>query len=264
MNDAFGRPQTVLVVGGRSDIAAATIEALGPTVARLALAVRGGGTDPSDSISPDTVGGPDPGSGASADGPVVRTFDFDAADGARHQAMVDEAAAWLGGIDLALIAHGDLGAPFDLDVDAAEVARLIDVNGAGAASVVHAVARRVAHQGHGTVVVLSSVAAVRPRRANLAYAAAKAALDGYALGLDAVLADSGARVMVVRPGFVHTKMTEGRPAQPLATDGAAVADAIVDGLARGRRVVWVPASLRLLAPLLRFVPESLWRRISAR
>jgi decaprenylphospho-beta-D-erythro-pentofuranosid-2-ulose 2-reductase len=140
---------------------------------------------------------------------------------------------------------------------------LITVNHAGAASASQAVARRLARQGHGTLVVFSSVAAMRPRLFNLPYASSKAGLDAFALGLDHALADTGARVMVVRPGFVHTKMTEGLAPQPLATDTATVADAVIEGLAKGKSVVWAPAALAV-APALRLLPKALWRRLSER
>jgi decaprenylphospho-beta-D-erythro-pentofuranosid-2-ulose 2-reductase len=113
------------------------------------------------------------------------------------------------------------------------------------------------------LVAFSSVAAMRPRLANLPYASSKAGFDAFALGLDHALAGTGARVMVVRPGFVHTKMTAGLEPQPLATDAATVADAIVDGLVKGKSVVWAPAPLAL-TPALRLLPKALWRRLSER
>ncbi len=81
---------------------------------------------------------------------------------------------------------------------------------AGAVSSGLAAANRLREQGHGTLVVLSSVAGERVRAENLVYGATKAGLDGFAQGLGDALQGTGARVMVVRPGFVHTRMTEGR------------------------------------------------------
>ena len=249
MNDAFGRPQTALVVGGGSDLALAVIDRLDVTLVRVVLAARG----------------PDALAAAVADRftAEVRTVEFDAAEPTRHATMVDGAAEWLGDIDLAIVAHGDLGRPFSLETTPEEVANLITVNHAGAASACQAVARRLADQGHGTLIAFSSVAAMRPRLGNLPYASSKAGFDAFALGLDHALADTGARVMVVRPGFVHTKMTTGLAPQPLATDAATVADAVVDGLVKGRSVVWAPAPLAL-TPALRVLPKALWRRLSER
>ena len=74
------------------------------------------------------------------------------------------------------------------------------------------------------IVFLSSVAGERVRRSNFAYGASKAGADGFYLGLGEALREHGGHVLVVRPGFVHTKMTEGRDAAPLSV-----------GAERGRR-----------------------------
>ena len=124
-----------------------------------------------------------------------------------------------------------------------------------------AVAAQFRRQGHGHLVVLSSVAGERVRKGNFVYGASKAGLDGFAQGLGDALAGSGASVLVVRPGFVHSQMTEGMPAAPFATTPAAVADATVKALAKGRRTVWVPAVLRPVFSAFRHLPGGVWRRL---
>ena len=97
---------------------------------------------------------------------------------------------------------------------------------------------RLRAQGHGTLVLLSSVAGERVRRSNFVYGSSKAGIDGYYQGLAASLASSGVHVMIVRPGFVHTKMTDGLKAAPLSVTPDAVADAVVRWhRARSRRRV---------------------------
>ncbi len=127
----------------------------------------------------------------------------------------------------------------------------------------HAVARRLAAQGHGVLVVLSSVAALRPRREILTYSAAKAGLDAYTRGLAEMVAGTGARVMVVRPGQVRTRMTAGRPDVPFTVDPTAVARAISTGVRTGARVVYVPAVLRWVISGLRALPGPVFRRLTA-
>ena len=90
-------------------------------------------------------------------------------------------------------------------------------------------------QGHGRILVLSSVAGYRVRRSNFVYGAAKAGLDGFAKGLGEAVRGTGVSVHVVRPGFVRTKMTEGRPAAPFAVGPDRVAEDVVRGLERDRR-----------------------------
>jgi decaprenylphospho-beta-D-erythro-pentofuranosid-2-ulose 2-reductase len=110
-------------------------------------------------------------------------------------------------------------------------------------------------------VLLSSVAGERARRSNFIYGSSKAGVDAFYQGLGDSLVGSGARVMIVRPGFVHTKMTEGMDSAPLSTTPEAVADAIVHGLARGREVVWVPSTLRFVMSGLRHLPRAVFRRL---
>ena len=140
---------------------------------------------------------------------------------------------------------------------------LATTNYVGAVSVSLAVARLLRRQGHGTLVVLSSVAGERVRKANFIYGSSKAGLDGFAQGLGDSLAGSGASVLIVRPGFVHSKMTAGMDAAPLATTPQKVAEATVAALASGRQIVWVPGALRLVMAVFRHLPRAVFRRLPA-
>ena len=122
-------------------------------------------------------------------------------------------------------------------------------------------ARRLRAQGHGTLVVLSSVAAERARRANFVYGSSKAGLDAFCQGLGDSLVGTGVRVVVVRPGFVHTKMTAGHKPAPLSTTPDAVADVVVRGLEKGAETIWAPPPLRFVMSGMRHLPRPLWRRI---
>jgi decaprenylphospho-beta-D-erythro-pentofuranosid-2-ulose 2-reductase len=111
------------------------------------------------------------------------------------------------------------------------------------------------------MVVLSSVAAERPRRANVVYGASKAGLDALARGLGEALREHAVRVLVVRPGFVHTRMTRGLAPAPLSSTPDAVAVAVADGLDGGATVVWAPPRLRWLMLVVRMLPGPVFRRM---
>ena len=115
--------------------------------------------------------------------------------------------------------------------------------------------------GRGRLVVFSSVAGVRVRRANYVYGSAKAGLGGFASGLTDALHGSGVQVLTVRPGFVIGRMTHGMTPAPLSSTPGQVAAATVRALARGRRVVWVPWTLRWLFVGMRLLPRFIWRRL---
>jgi decaprenylphospho-beta-D-erythro-pentofuranosid-2-ulose 2-reductase len=169
-------------------------------------------------------------------------------------------------VDLVISAAGILVHQPDVERDIRRAATMIETNFTGHVTTLLAVAARMRAQGRGTIVVLSSVAAVRPRKANPVYGAAKAGLDAFARGLTDLLHGSGVRVLLVRPGFVTGRMTAGMPPAPLATTpekvGAATAAALRSQQRGGRKsAVWVPAPLAGLALALRLVPRPVWRRI---
>ena len=236
----------VLLLGGTSEIGLAILAALRlPADAQAVLAGR-------DEQRLAAAG--------KALGCQVETLPYDALDLASHQAMVDAAFA-RGEVDLVISAAGVLTAQPDLDADPLLGGQLVQTNLTSHVTTLLAAVARLRQQGHGTVVVLSSVAAVRPRRVNFTYGAAKAGLDAFARGLADSLHGSGVRVLLVRPGFVTGRMTAGMTAAPLATTPAAVGAAVAGAL-RGRRdVVWVPPALGPFALLLRAMPRPLWRRL---
>jgi short-subunit dehydrogenase len=116
-------------------------------------------------------------------------------------------------------------------------------------------------QGSGCIVVFSSVAGVRVRRANYVYGSAKAGLDGFASGLGDALHGSGVSLLLVRPGFVIGRMTEGMSPAPMSSTPDQVADAVVKALGKGRARVWVPGLLRPVFFGMRLLPQAVWRRM---
>lgn len=251
MQDALGAVQSVLVLGGTSEIALATLRRLVADRARtVVLAVR----DPSALTGTEREL-------RELGAMTVETVAFDAAATDTHAVFVDEAFDKVGDIDLVLVAFGVLGDQEEAEREAGIAAQIAQVNYVGAVSVTLPVAARLRAQGHGTIVALSSVAGERARRANFVYGSSKAGMDAFFQGLGDSLVGTGVHVMVVRPGFVHTKMTAGLEPAPLATTPEAVADAIVRGLARRADTVWVPPVLRYVMSALRHAPRALWRKL---
>jgi decaprenylphospho-beta-D-erythro-pentofuranosid-2-ulose 2-reductase len=242
MRDALGDVQSVLVLGGTSEIGVATAKAL---VARRARTVVLAARDPSRCEAPSAE--------LSAAGATrVESLPFDATDTGSHAAFVSDVFERVADVDVAIVAFGVLDG---------EQQEVLGVNFLGAASVMAAVAERMTRQGHGTIVLLSSVAGERARKSNFLYGSSKAGIDAFAQGLGDSLAGTGVHVMVVRPGFVKTKMTAGLDPVPFSTTPEAVADAIVAGLGRGAHTVWAPPVLRAVMSILRHVPRPVFRRL---
>jgi decaprenylphospho-beta-D-erythro-pentofuranosid-2-ulose 2-reductase len=251
MNDALGAVQSVLVLGGGSDIALATVRKL---IAQRCKRVILAGRDVEALAAPAKEL-------ERAGAETVAVEPFDALDFASHEEFADRMFDEYGDIDLVLVAFGVLGDQERAEDDAREALRIVETNYAGAVSSIIPVKRRLEAQGYGTIVVLSSVAGERARRSNFVYGSSKAGIDAFCQGLGDSLQGTGVRVVVVRPGFVHTKMTAGQPKAPLATEPEAVADAIVAGLGRGTEIIWAPAPLRVVMSALRHTPRAVFRRL---
>lgn len=186
-------------------------------------------------------------------------IDADALD--THDQVVARAFERAGGFDVVVLAVGVLGGQAGLDADRAESLRVMRVTFVGAGSLLLAALGALRRQGRGALVVLSSAAVERPRASNAIYGAAKAGLDSLAQGLADSLAGGGVRVLVVRPGFVRTRMTAGLSPAPFATTADAVAEATVRGLVAGAHTIWVPRGLRYVFAVLRHLPRPIYRRL---
>lgn len=250
MMDALGEPQSVLVLGGTSEIALATVRALpGRRLRRVVLAGR-----PSsglDAAAADL-------SAAGIAGVVTEAFD--ATDTASHGAIIDGIFSG-GDVDLVILAFGLLGDQMEAEADPNLAVMVATTNYTGAVSVGLHVARRLRAQGHGVLVVLSSVAGQRGRRSNYVYGSTKAGLDAFAQGLGDALHGSGASVLVVRPGFVRTRMTEGMAEAPMTVGPEDVATTIVTALRKGRETVYAPGPLRFVMAGLKSLPRPVFRKL---
>ena len=191
----------------------------------------------------------------------VQVLAFDADDTVCHAAFADRAFSHYGDIDVVLLAFGVLGDQRLAEDDPERAVAVLRTNLVGAASIGLCAARHLRHQGHGTLVVLSSVAGVRARRSNFVYGSSKAGLEAFFGGLGDSLVGSGVTVLVVRPGFVHTKMTAGLRPPPLSTTPERVADVIVRAIATGAEEAWVPPALRFVMMGIRHLPRPLFRKL---
>ncbi|MGV4985692.1 decaprenylphospho-beta-D-erythro-pentofuranosid-2-ulose 2-reductase [Streptomyces sp. NPDC001709] len=242
MPDAFGLPQSLLVLGGTSEIALATARRM---IARRTRTVW-------------LAGRPSPALEQAAEslrvlGADVRTVAFDALDPESHETVLGKVFAE-GDIDLVLLAFGILGDQAEDERDPLRAVQVAQTNYTGAVSAGLVAARTLQDQAHGSLVVLSAAAGERARRTDFIYGSSKAGLDTFTQGLGDALHGTGVHVMLVRPGYVRA---EG----PLTTTPEAVATAIELGLRRRSEVVWVPGVLRVVMSALRHTPRVLFRML---
>lgn len=239
---------SVVVLGGRSEIGLEVATRLAPG-RRVVLAAR---------RSTDLDAERRAVLGAGATG--VDTVEFDADRISDHARVLSEIAE-LGPIDTVVLAFGVLGDQRRAETDAQHAVNVIHTDFVAQAALLTHLAQLLRAQGSGRIVVFSSVAGMRVRRANYVYGSAKAGLDGFASGLGDALHGSGVSLLLVRPGFVIGRMTEGMSPAPMSSTPSQVADAVVAALGKGRERVWVPGLLRPAIVVMRLLPQAIWRRM---
>src|SRR5690349_7203702 len=149
----------------------------------------------------------------------VDTFVADLADRS-HDA---EIATFIDSPDVVLIAHGTLPDQRAIDTDVRAQVEAFDVNATSVIALAAHFANVLERNRKGTLAIIGSVAGDRGRRSNYVYGAAKAAIHAYCDGLRGRLAEAGARVVLIKPGWVDTPMTSAIKKNPLFASAASVA-----------------------------------------
>ena len=249
--DAVGNPQTILLLGGTSEIGLAICERyLRNAAARVILACLPDDPGRDDAVAQLTKAG----------AKAVALVGFDALDTDSHPKVIEKAFSD-GDIDVAIVAFG-------MDADAEELwhnqrkaVQIAQINYTAAVSVGVLLAEKMRAQGFGQIIAMSSVAGERVRRANFVYGSSKAGLDGFYLGLGEALRDDGVRVLVIRPGQVRTRFSAHVKEAPLTVDKEQVAELAVSAAAKGKELVWAPGAFRYVMMVLRHVPRAIFRKL---
>ncbi len=239
----------MLLLGGRSEIGLEVARRLAPGRVVILAARRSGELAQESALI------------VAAGAAAVHVVEFDADETAGHPALLEKIASEHGPIGVAVLAFGILGDQARAEQDPAHAMAVVHTDFVAQVSVLTTLANMLRAQGAGQLVVFSSIAGVRVRRANYVYGSAKAGLDGFASGLMDALHGSGVHLLLVRSGFVIGKMTEGMDPAPFSSTPGQVAAAVVKGLHKRAEVVVVPGILRLVFFAMRLTPQAIWRRM---
>lgn len=183
--------------------------------------------------------------------------DFD-----RHQQVIDQAVAAMGGIDIALIAHGTLGDQKACEQDVDLTLQELRTNTLSVIALLTRLANVFESRRSGTIAVISSVAGDRGRQSNYIYGTAKGAVTIFLQGLRNRLYKSGVNVVTIKPGFVDTPMTAAFPKGPLWAKPEQIAEGIARAIEARKTVVYLPGFWRMIMLIIRSIPEPLFRRLS--
>lgn len=243
------RPLTVVIFGGRSEIGLEVAIRLAPgnTVVLAARRADDLGDEERRVLEAGAAG--------------VDRIEFDAGRLESHESVLASIIERHGTIDVAVLAFGLLGDQARAETDAEHATAIVHIDYVAQIALLTSLAVRMRGAGRGALVVFSSIAGWRVRRANYVYGSAKAGLDGFANGLADALHGSGVHLLLARPGFVIGRMSAGMSPAPLSSTPPQVAEATVRALRSGKRTVWIPRALGALAFVMRWVPSSVWRRM---
>jgi short-subunit dehydrogenase len=187
----------------------------------------------------------------------VETMDLAAEAGeARFQGLIQA----LGGVDHVILAYGVLGGA-EVEADLGAARALLDVDFTSAAIWALAAANQLERQKGGALVAIGSVAGDRGRQSNYVYGAAKAGLAVLMQGLAHRLSRSGARAVVVKPGFIDTPMTAHiAKGGPLWARPEAIAAIVRRAADKGGPIVYAPGFWRLILLIIRTVPSPVMHK----
>ncbi|BCN46916.1 MULTISPECIES: decaprenylphospho-beta-D-erythro-pentofuranosid-2-ulose 2-reductase [Prescottella] len=251
MINAVGNPQTLLLLGGTSEIGLAICEEyLKKSPLRVILAALP--NDPGREAAVTQM--------KAAGATEVDVIDFDALDTDSHPKVIDE--AWSkGDVDVAIVAFALDGDAEELWQNQRKAVLIANVNYTASVSVGVLVGEKMKAQGFGRIIAMSSVAGERVKRANFVYGSTKAGLDGFYLGLGEALAPFGPKVTVVRPGMVRTKFSAHVKEAPLTVNKEDVAALAVAASDKGKEIVWAPGPFRFVMVVLRHIPRAIFRKL---
>lgn len=186
---------------------------------------------------------------------------FEGCDYSTHPELVQTAIDKLGRLDGAIVSLGELGEQQQAQFDFDRAQRIIESNYTAVVSVLTPVANYLEKQGRGFIIGVSSVAGDRGRQSNYIYGSAKGALTLFLQGLRSRLAKSGVRVLTIKPGFVDTKMTFGKPGMFLVASPENVAGSIVSALEKKKDIAYVPGFWFWIMLIIRSIPETVFKQL---
>jgi decaprenylphospho-beta-D-erythro-pentofuranosid-2-ulose 2-reductase len=240
----------VLIVGATSAIASETARAYAGEGARLFLTGRNAAKLASVADDLRVRGAAE-----------VHTAVLDVAQIPDQARVIDSAVSTLGGLDVALIAHGTLPVQSVCEKSVADTVDALHVNFTATVALLTVLANHFESQQSGCIAVLTSVAGDRGRQSNYVYGAAKGGVERFLQGLRNRLHAGGVTVVTIKPGFVDTPMTAGVKKTSLFASARRVGRGVHRAIEHRRDVVYIPWFWRPVMMVIRGLPERLFKRL---
>lgn len=170
---------------------------------------------------------------------------------------LEAAAKTLGALDI-VVANAGVGSTGPVGKGFFQSDRtVIETNVIGAMATIDAAVTQFRSQGHGQVVVISSVAAFRGLPSSASYSASKAAIAVYADAVRAELHGKPIKVTTLFPGFIDTPINRNMKSRPFVVSQEKGTRIIADLIERGVQTSTVPVfPWNLISYLVRMLPTS--------
>ena len=152
-----------------------------------------------------------------------------------------------------------IGVDLSLAEDLSVLRDLMDTNVIGLAATFQPFIEPMKQRGHGTLVGVASVAAVRGLPGHAGYCGAKAAVVQICETLRGELRPFGVRVVTLVPGYIATPLTSQNDyPMPFLMQPDTFADKAFKAIARGEAWRIIPWQMGVLAQLMRWLPRGLF------
>lgn len=194
----------------------------------------------------------------------VQTFVMDANKTELLPEALDRAWGAFGSIDMALVAHGIAFDPTRILTEMPLAIAEFRTNAESVIICLASLALRFETQEKGVIAVISSIAGDRGRASYYLYGAAKAAINTYASGLSARLYKKNVHVLIIKPGFVTTPMTEKAQVdlpEFLKGNVTSVSHDILNAIEKRKNVLYTPWFWRYFMWFIRLIPTELFKRM---
>ncbi len=242
--------KTILVIGATSSIAQSTARLFAANNAKLFLVARN--KEKLNIVADDLK----------ARGAEVESFILDLNNLEEQEEAISKAKAFLGSIDLLLVAHGTLPDQDRCNSDTIYLLEQFHTNATSTICFLQKIAPMFEQQLSGSIAVITSVAGDRGRQSNYLYGAAKATISTYLSGLRNRLSKSSIQVLDIKPGFVDTPMTADIPKGALWVQPEDIAIGIEKALSKGKDVVYLPFFWRYIMLIIKNIPEFIFKKLS--
>jgi decaprenylphospho-beta-D-erythro-pentofuranosid-2-ulose 2-reductase len=191
----------------------------------------------------------------------AKVYSHDVRNYGEIPALFQQITKEIGGLDLVIYASGSMPSVDEHEYDFTKDREILETNLLGGVAWLDEAAKRFEQTKMGTIIGISSVAGDRGRRGSPAYCTSKAALNTYLESLRNRLSRYGVKVVTIKPGFVDTAMTQGKPGIFWLISAKEASHRILTAARGGANTAYVPGRWRAVMFIIKRIPSFVFKRL---